>query len=300
MNLEDDSELIYSKHRLPKMYGSWNYSVDFAIADQSFTEMYIYITGIIRDDNTNQFFISNYFKIMILQDIYKYISINEIDPQSKIYVLFGNPSESELNLFSKLIYDDLFPVDFSECVVTKEIIPRDKRKEWKVKEFESTLKLSHDSVVVGGTFDHLHLGHRLLLSAASLCAQKQIRVGITSEALLMDKKYKQKLESFEKRKESVDEFLRIICNESVSIVYTELMKPEGVLLSRDVHVDALVVSKETEADASQILQKRLQIDMHPVELIVIDILSKPNLHSKNSASNLSNKLSSTSIREHLP
>lgn len=37
----------------------------------------------------------------------------------------------------------------------------------------------YNSVVLGGTFDRLHVGHKILLSEAALRAQKRLVVGVT-------------------------------------------------------------------------------------------------------------------------
>lgn len=37
----------------------------------------------------------------------------------------------------------------------------------------------YKSVVLGGTFDRLHIGHKILLSEAALRAQKRLVVGVT-------------------------------------------------------------------------------------------------------------------------
>lgn len=37
----------------------------------------------------------------------------------------------------------------------------------------------HDNVVLGGTFDRLHLGHKILLSNAVLRTKKRLVVGVT-------------------------------------------------------------------------------------------------------------------------
>jgi phosphopantetheine adenylyltransferase len=41
--------------------------------------------------------------------------------------------------------------------------------------------LQHSKVAVGGTFDRLHAGHRLLLAATALVATQHVYVGITGE-----------------------------------------------------------------------------------------------------------------------
>lgn len=37
----------------------------------------------------------------------------------------------------------------------------------------------HNTVVLGGTFDRLHVGHKILLSEAALRAHKRLVVGVT-------------------------------------------------------------------------------------------------------------------------
>lgn len=44
-------------------------------------------------------------------------------------------------------------------------------------------------IALGGTFDHLHNGHKLLLSQAMLCSNSRILCGVTTDALLKKKAY---------------------------------------------------------------------------------------------------------------
>ncbi|EEH41645.1 pantetheine-phosphate adenylyltransferase family protein [Paracoccidioides lutzii Pb01] len=79
----------------------------------------------------------------------------------------------------------------------------------------------HYSVAVGGTFDHLHAGHKLLLTATALAVdaapprsskptQRTIIVGITGDELLVNKKYADFLESWDERWRGVWAFLESI------------------------------------------------------------------------------------------
>ncbi|TGZ85405.1 hypothetical protein EX30DRAFT_22872 [Ascodesmis nigricans] len=76
----------------------------------------------------------------------------------------------------------------------------------------------HRVVAVGGTFDHLHLGHRLLLSmttyalspyadAAESTRKKKIVVGVSGDSLLANKKHSAYLESWRDRVEATLAFL---------------------------------------------------------------------------------------------
>ncbi|EGD74542.1 hypothetical protein PTSG_05906 [Salpingoeca rosetta] len=56
-----------------------------------------------------------------------------------------------------------------------------------------------DHCCMGGSFDHLHSGHKLLLTAAALHTRTCIHIGITSGKLLANKKHAHLLEAFDAR-----------------------------------------------------------------------------------------------------
>ena len=66
---------------------------------------------------------------------------------------------------------------------------------------------TYKEVVLGGTFDHMHSGHRLLLAAASLICDKRITVGLSEGPLLQRKVLKELIESFQDRKRKLEEFI---------------------------------------------------------------------------------------------
>ncbi|OAP55059.1 hypothetical protein AYL99_10759 [Fonsecaea erecta] len=77
----------------------------------------------------------------------------------------------------------------------------------------------HRSVAVGGTFDHLHIGHKLLLTATILTAEpaqsskptaqesRLITVGITGDELLVNKKYGSLVEHWDVRQRRTAQFI---------------------------------------------------------------------------------------------
>ncbi|XP_008472540.1 bifunctional coenzyme A synthase-like [Diaphorina citri] len=64
--------------------------------------------------------------------------------------------------------------------------------------------------VLGGTFDRLHAGHKILLSEAVLRSSKKVTVGVTDGPMLHSKKLWELIEPCQIRKENVLSFLQDI------------------------------------------------------------------------------------------
>jgi phosphopantetheine adenylyltransferase len=63
---------------------------------------------------------------------------------------------------------------------------------------------------VGGTFDHLHIGHQVLLLHTILSAQKKVIIGVTSEQMLLKKVNHEIIQSLLMRIHEAREFMRAI------------------------------------------------------------------------------------------
>lgn len=66
---------------------------------------------------------------------------------------------------------------------------------------------TYKEIVLGGTFDHMHSGHRLLLAAASLLCDQRVTIGLSEGPLLQRKILKELIEPFQDRKRNLQEFM---------------------------------------------------------------------------------------------
>lgn len=69
---------------------------------------------------------------------------------------------------------------------------------------------TYPHVVMGGTFDRLHVGHKILLSAAILRSEKSLTIGVTDGKMIRTKKLWELIEPCETRIRKLREFLQDI------------------------------------------------------------------------------------------
>ncbi|KAJ7582945.1 hypothetical protein C8J56DRAFT_1167953 [Mycena floridula] len=136
-------------------------------------------------------------------------------------------------------------------------------------------------VALGGTFDHLHAGHKILLNAA----------------LLKNKSNSQVLEPLEIRLDRVRSFLNLFkAGLELEIVpISDVYGPTGW----DPNIQALVVSKETLSGAKSIAEHRAKKSLPQLQTFVIDVISSTSacLDAEDVDMLKQIKMSSTYIRE---
>ena len=191
----------------------------------------------------------------------------------------------------------------------------------------------HHSVAVGGTFDHLHAGHKLLLTMTALILDPEpspgwsIAVGITGDELLKNKQYREVLESFEQRLSAVRRFLldilelispihtlrstgrvessgphgRIVhdvLKSGLHVKYVEIFDPCGPTLTEE-SITGLVLSGETRKGGEFVNEKRDEKGWHPLEVFEVDVLDTEEGEASNQSQiddKYQGKISSTDIR----
>ena len=147
---------------------------------------------------------------------------------------------------------------------------------------------------MGGTFDHMHSGHKLLLTQACLLTKDTLHIGITGDELLKSKAYAALIEPFELRKQRVLRFIQSL-TVHLKIEITELSDPVGPA-GTNPNFEACILTREVEKGGTMINEIRLANQLQPLELVFVDmILAQKDLETQN----YSNKLSSTYIRKYL-
>lgn len=194
----------------------------------------------------------------------------------------------------------------------------------------------HYSVAVGGTFDHLHVGHRLLLTATALAldplgpgdkAERSLTVGITGDELLKNKKFAEVLEKWEERQAAVYEFLSSIMffsrhqevkeekiftkgpngkavhytlEDGLVIKCVEIQDPFGPTITEEC-ISSLVISRETRSGGKAVNNKRTEKGWAALEIFEVDVLDANSEEDSMTAGTdeFQSKISSSEIRRRL-
>jgi predicted metal-dependent HD superfamily phosphohydrolase/phosphopantetheine adenylyltransferase len=146
--------------------------------------------------------------------------------------------------------------------------------------------IRYENVVIGGTFDHLHEGHRILVSVAAILATKKLVIGLSTGPLLVKKKHREYMQSYAQREFALERFIHNI-NPSIRIDIVPLVDMFGPSGIRP-ELQAIVVSKETAKGGGMVNAERCKNKVDSLDVVVVGLVS---------AQGTSDKTSSTGIRE---
>ncbi|KAI0593651.1 pantetheine-phosphate adenylyltransferase-like protein [Biscogniauxia sp. FL1348] len=197
----------------------------------------------------------------------------------------------------------------------------------------SSQTATYPIVCLGGTFDHLHPGHKLLLTAAVLLLEVpedassgpcRFIIGITGDELLKRKKYAELVQSWDERAMNIIEFLTSILqlsrkgwsdDQGPKLIKKEdeiiaLFRDETVLIQCVViqdafgptitteKMDVLVVSGETRSGGDAVNNRRKELGWHPLKIFEVDVLDAEDIvDGPTKTQSFATKISSTAIRQ---
>ncbi|XP_071443360.1 bifunctional coenzyme A synthase [Hetaerina americana] len=151
----------------------------------------------------------------------------------------------------------------------------------------------HDNVVLGGTFDRLHNGHKILLSEAILRCNQKLTIGVTDSSMVKNKLLCELIQPCEERIDLVRKFVEDM-DSSITYEIVPIDDPFGPTKS-DPTLQLIVVSGETYKGALKVNDVRKEKGLPTLNIHEIPLL--PN-DCKQSAEE-EDKMSSSALRMHL-
>ncbi|XP_069683346.1 bifunctional coenzyme A synthase isoform X1 [Periplaneta americana] len=128
----------------------------------------------------------------------------------------------------------------------------------------------YENVVLGGTFDRLHAGHKILLSEAVLRCTRKLTVGITDTAMLKSKLLWELIEPISMRMWSVEEFLQDV-DPDLQYDIVPIYDAYGPT-KEDPDLQLIVVSAETLRGGLKVNEVRQHNQLSTLDIHSVDLL----------------------------
>ena len=145
---------------------------------------------------------------------------NQLKNNSSVQFNLSNPSISTIRELFKLS---------AEHNIDPSIIYTPEKNNNSLNSFEKSDEFwnAYKHICLGGTFDHLHSGHKLLLTEAAHLASEKITIGIAHDDLLKNKSLKQFIQSYSIREQSVKDYLQSVSKNELVIDIVPINDPVG-------------------------------------------------------------------------
>lgn len=130
---------------------------------------------------------------------------------------------------------------------------------------EKASKYRYRNVWTGGTFDHFHRGHKDLLDKGFEVSEF-VTIGITTNELVKDKKYREFIQNLEERKRAVSDYLdRCYGNERYRFVINDSIYTQAVF---NPELEANIICFKTKHHGRNINKMRVERGIAPLELVM--------------------------------
>lgn len=130
------------------------------------------------------------------------------------------------------------------------------------------MQYRYNHITASGTFDHFHVGHeQFLLSAFAQSAR--VSIGLSTDTLIQSKHYASQIEPYEIRKKHVFNFLKAHNLDQRTAIFP-LTTIRGIALD-DKSLEAIVVTRETRANANHINVMRKEKGLPALDLIEVQL-----------------------------
>jgi len=131
------------------------------------------------------------------------------------------------------------------------------------------MKYQYSHVCLGGTFDHLHAGHKRILDFAFHIGN-HVSIGISTDAFIRKKLFSQTIQSFHIRKEYLIDYLSQ--NEySKRVRFFPLEDIYGIA-DTDKSIQAIIVTRETYPNALKINKRRKELGLAALKILSVPFL----------------------------
>lgn len=148
----------------------------------------------------------------------------------------------------------------------------------------------YSNVCMGGTFDRLHAGHKILLSTALLRTSRSLTVGVTAPSLLVNKSLTELIAPLSDRIKGVQDFLSSV-NSNVEYKVVEIQDPFGPAIV-DPTLECIVGSSETVKGCMAVNEKRKERGMSELDVHIIELVQDAHREGDHEEA----KVSSSSLR----
>ena len=155
-----------------------------------------------------------------------------------------------------------------------------------------TLVNKAKTVCLGGCFDHMHNGHKLMLTSLITNDVKVAKIGLVCDEMLANKTESFYTQCYQLRRDVLEKTLKDI-GFSGEVVITPLDSVEGNA-GKDDTLDALLLTEETLKGGGIVNERRIKNGLQPIDFILAELLTVEydpnNLKSKESSSFIRNKM----------